>query len=168
MKPGVTAAILAGGRSSRFGGRDKQELLFEGEMLGRRVARQAIELGLPVIVVGSNPLPYVGMRLRLVGDIHRGFGPISGLHAALQEAATPWVYLLACDMPFVEKTWLERLIELAEDEGRDKKAIAAERRGNIEPFHALYARTLLPEMDELFSGPCIDRKRYSMLSLIHI
>ena len=135
-------------------------------MLGRRVARQAIELGLPVIVVGSNSLPYRGMDLRLVGDVHRGYGPLSGLHAALREAATPWVYLLACDMPFMGKAWLESLIELAEGEGRGKRAIAAERHGNIEPFHALYARSLLPELDELFEKRGLEPKRYSMTSFM--
>ncbi|MCX7026309.1 MAG: molybdenum cofactor guanylyltransferase [Spirochaetes bacterium] len=167
MRSGVTVAILAGGKSSRFGGRDKQELLFDGEMLGRRVARMALALGAPVIVAGSNPRPYTGMDLRLVGDARPGFGPLSGLHAALEAASTPWVYLMACDMPYMEETWLDRLLELAAaGEGQGVTAIAAERGGKIEPFHALYSRPLLPELDELFDGPRLDLRRYSITSFM--
>lgn len=162
----VTFAILAGGRSSRFGGRDKQELLFGGEMLGRRVARQALALGVPLIVVGSNPRPYDGMDLRLVGDKRPGFGPLSGIHAALSAATTPWIYLLACDMPFLEVAWFDCLLELASGKDGSVKALVAERQGKIEPFHALYARTLLPCLDALFDGPRLDARCYSPASLV--
>ena len=162
----ITIAILAGGRSSRFGGKDKQELIFAGEILGRRVARQALAFGYPVLVVGSNPGPYAGMDLRLVGDLRSGFGPLSGLHAALDVAATPWVYLLACDMPFMEAAWFDFLIGLAAREGKDAKAIAAERKGKIEPFHALYALGLKSALDEVFDGPPLDPKEYSLTCLI--
>jgi molybdenum cofactor guanylyltransferase len=166
LRPEVTFAVLAGGRSSRFGGNDKQELLFEGEMLGRRVARQALSFGSPLIVVGSNPRPYAGLELLLVGDKHPGFGPLSGLHAALDASSTPWIYLLACDMPFMEAAWLDCLLGLAAGEGADANAIVAERQGKIEPFHALYARSLLPRLDEFFDGPRLDPRRYSPAALI--
>ena len=167
MRSRVTIAILAGGRSSRFGGRDKQELLYEGEMLGRRVARQALALGVPVVVAGSNPRPYAGMGLNLVRDEAPGFGPISGLYTALGASTRPWVYLIACDMPLMEAAWLDSLLALAaKGEAEGVQAIAALRGEDIEPFHALYARTLLPELTSLFSGPRLDPRQYSFSSLI--
>jgi molybdopterin-guanine dinucleotide biosynthesis protein A len=167
LRSKVTVAVLAGGRSSRFRGKDKQELMFDGEMLGRRVARQALALGVPLLVVGSNPRPYDGMNLRLVGDARPGFGPLSGLHAALQAASTPWLYLTACDMPFLEDAWFDRLLDLAAArEGWGAKAIAAERQGKIEPFHALYSRDLLSDLDGIFDGPRLEQRRYSLTSLI--
>lgn len=166
MVPRISVAILAGGKSSRFGGRDKQELSFRGEMLGRRVARLALGFGVPVLVVGSNPRPYQSLGLSIVGDRRPGLGPLSGLREALEAAPGPWVYLMACDMPFVEPAWFMHLASLAGAVEAGTTAIAASGRAEPEPFHALYGTQLLPEIGGLLEDAAVEPGRRSLSGLL--
>lgn len=146
----ASIAVLAGGKSSRFEGQDKQKALFLGEPLGRRVVNQALLAGCRVVVVGQEKELYADLPVQVVPDRLIGCGPLSGLHAALRETSSPWVYLMACDMPFFSLPWFSHLLGLAEAVGSGRegpKAIAAVREGRIEPFHALYSASLASDLE---------------------
>lgn len=160
----VTIAILAGGESRRFGGVDKQGIDFKGESLGRRAARNALSAGCPVLVVGTNRLPYEGLPLRFTEDDLPGRGPLSGLHAALRAAETSWVYLVACDMPFFSLDWFDELLSRA---GQGRAPIVAARRGGfLEPFQALYARELVERIALMLTERRETPRRCSLARLI--
>ncbi len=148
----VCGALLAGGRSSRFQGADKQEAIFEGETLGRKAAANLLGAGIDVLVVGSNRAPYSGLELRFVRDLLPGFGPLSGLHAALAACERPWLYLLACDMPRSSPIWLAHLVSRVGGPGiggavSTPLAAAASFGPHIEPFHALYSKACIPLLE---------------------
>lgn len=144
-------AILAGGMGSRFGGSDKQAAPLDGIPLGRMVAMNALSLGLPVYLIGPRHDIYQDLALRFIRDLVPGFGPLSGLHAALSNAATSWVYLLACDMPCFDKQWFYHLMSLVEEPLNDGPeaflAVLAQKGSYIEPFQGLYSRRLVPELE---------------------
>ena len=160
----VTIAILAGGKSSRFGGIDKQEILLNGEKLGRIVALNALSAGGDVIVVGRNHAPYEALPVIFTEDVVAGFGPLSGLHAALAKARTDWVYLVACDMPFFDLSWLDYLLACAEGSGA--LSLTARFESHLEPFHALYSRRLIGSIDKIFGEGGEARRHFSFARLI--
>src|SRR5882762_1110797 len=100
----LTAAILAGGQATRFGGRDKSALVVEGRsILGRQLGELSMLTDDVMIVGGSQDgaraLPNDGARVlpndgarafqasvRTIHDIVPGCGPLGGLHAALTAA----------------------------------------------------------------------------------
>jgi len=145
-------AILAGGMSSRFDGSDKQTASLHGTPLGRRVALNALSLGVPVILVGPQHDIYEDLPLRFVHDLIPGFGPLSGLHAALFGASSSWVFLLACDMPYFNRDWVYYLNELAQKpvtgDSPATLAVLAQKGSYIEPFQGLYSRLLIPELEQ--------------------
>src|SRR4051812_47147740 len=108
----ITAAILAGGRATRFEGRDKGALLIEGRSILDRqldaLARVADEI---LIVGGGMTAPGV----RAVDDVAPGCGPLGGLHAALTAATGAATLLVACDMPFLSEDLLRHLVELTSE-----------------------------------------------------
>jgi molybdopterin-guanine dinucleotide biosynthesis protein A len=151
-----SAAILAGGDGRRLGGAVKELLDIEGEPAGPRLARILRERFDTVIVVTKNPGLYSGSVT--TSDIEPGFGPLSGLHAALSACADDWLWLAACDMPAFDarlvKLFLSRLGGLG-DPGRaagESPPIACVARfgAHFEPFQALYSRRLLPRLEGLF------------------
>lgn len=160
----VTIAILAGGKSSRFHGVDKQEILFNGRKLGRVAAKNALSAAFPVIVVGRNHSPYEGLPVIFTEDIHPGFGPLSGLHAALSRSESAWVYLMACDMPFFSQEWLRYLLSLSP--GTEALAIAARSGAYAEPFQALYSRDLIPRLESILAESPASPGRFSFSRLI--
>jgi molybdopterin-guanine dinucleotide biosynthesis protein A len=107
--PPCTVAILAGGRSRRFGS-DKALARLDGRtlldiVLGRFRGRFP-ELLLVVDQLDRFP---VAPDVRVVADRFTDCGPLGAVHAALEEAAHPLVACCTVDAPFVEPPLLARL-----------------------------------------------------------
>lgn len=143
-----SAAIIAGGRSRRMGF-DKQEL----QRCDRLLTYSLIEWLHPrfndVIVVTSRPSLYLGQPVTLTRDRLPSRGPLSGIHAALRVCRTPYLYVTACDMPHLSEAWLDRLRRTLDErpEGPGFAACRLEGEARMpEPFHAVYARALLPAL----------------------
>lgn len=93
----VTALVLCGGESSRFAGGDKTRADLGGlPLLTRLVA------GLPgdwqVVCVGA-PRP-VGRAVTWAREEPPGGGPVAGIAAGIAAARSPYVVLVAGDLPF--------------------------------------------------------------------
>jgi molybdopterin-guanine dinucleotide biosynthesis protein A len=160
----IALAILAGGKSKRFGGEDKQCIRFRGQPLGRVAAQNALSMGRRVFVVGNNISPYKGLDIDILPDLRPGFGPLSGLHAALSCCDADWVYLMACDTPFFEGAWFEYLAERSIR--AEELVICAKTGGHFEPFHALYSRSLIKFLDSLFDEPLMAQRSFSFRALL--
>jgi molybdopterin-guanine dinucleotide biosynthesis protein A len=134
----LSAAILAGGRATRFGGLDKGALRVEGRSIReRQLAELAMLNGdtVDVMIVGGPPVPSAAFRW--VADRVPGLGPLGGVHTALLEAAGDPVIVLACDMPYVSAPLLGHLRALA----RGFDAVVPRTKDGYHPLCAVYART---------------------------
>ena len=104
------AIVLAGGAGTRLGGVDKAELEVGGAtLLGRALA--AVRGAADTVVVG--PARDVPAGVTSVQEQPPGGGPVAAIAAALraQPAQTADIaVVLACDMPFVDATAVERLV----------------------------------------------------------
>jgi molybdopterin-guanine dinucleotide biosynthesis protein A len=101
-----TAIILAGGDSQRMGS-DKANLLLGEQTLLRRVIA-AMRQVFPHVIISVRQ-PRSEIDLPQVCDEQSGGGPLAGLAAGLGHIATPWAFVVACDMPFVEPAMVELL-----------------------------------------------------------
>lgn len=140
-----SAVILGGGKSSRMGF-DKQFLKAEKHSIlrlnGERLARIFDQL----IVVTNTPEFYRDTPFTVVSDEIPNGGPLSGIHVGLKTARSRFVYLLACDMPYVNPDYIRFLQERVRD---SSVAACVTRFGDwIEPFNAFYSRDLVPEIED--------------------
>ncbi|MCW8129193.1 MAG: molybdenum cofactor guanylyltransferase [Planctomycetota bacterium] len=108
----MTGAILAGGRSRRMEGLDKTRLRLGGVRVLERLAgllRDAC--GSCVLVAREEQLGELeALDLGDVyGDLFPERGPLGGLYTVLQETGDD-VFLLACDLPFLEAPLLEKIL----------------------------------------------------------
>jgi molybdenum cofactor guanylyltransferase len=112
-----SAAILAGGRASRFGGQDKSALVVDGQTILERQIAQLSRVTTDILVVGgSGARDRHGLtELRHIADLVPGCGPLGGLHAALTEAQGDAVFVVACDMPYVDAKFVAYLLDLTGD-----------------------------------------------------
>lgn len=111
----IEGFILAGGRSSRMG-TDKARLLLDGQTFVAHIANALDGAGIaPVRLVGNRHAMQDEMedarRLRVVPDVHVGLGALGGLHAALTASVAEWIFVVACDMPFVTPALCNFLID---------------------------------------------------------
>ena len=96
-KAKCSAAVLAGGYSSRMG-QDKAALpVGEGTMLEHMV-RKLKDLGLEDIMISGSDQTVDGARN--VPDVYPHRGPLSGIHSCLREAKGDAVLFLSVDLPF--------------------------------------------------------------------
>jgi molybdopterin-guanine dinucleotide biosynthesis protein A len=107
-----TAAILAGGRATRFGGRDKSALLVEGRSILERQIHELSHITSDILLVGGNLSARAIDGARYVADQVAGCGPLGGLHAALTDALGEATIVVACDMPFVSASLFRHLLVL--------------------------------------------------------
>jgi molybdopterin-guanine dinucleotide biosynthesis protein A len=94
----LTAAILAGGKSSRMGA-NKALITFRGTPMIDAVIGAVRPIAAEIIIVADDGAPYAPLRLAVVPDIHPDRGPLGGLHAALNASLTEDILLLSCDIP---------------------------------------------------------------------
>ena len=138
LSPRVAGVILAGGRNSRMGGRDKALLRVDGETVLARALGVLRRCFAEVIVVSNTPEKYAEFAVDVIADELRDCGPLGGLHAGLGRIAAPYAFVTACDMPFLHVEPIRFLVSRL----GDQDAIVPRWDGDIEPLHALYAARL--------------------------
>jgi molybdenum cofactor guanylyltransferase len=138
----LTVAIQAGGQSRRMG-RDKGLVLLDGRPLVRHLLDRVADLGDEILVTTNRPEDYAFLGVQLASDAAPGAGALSGLRTALRTAHGEKVLVLACDMPFVDRSLLMHLIELAPQ----ADVVIPRPAGEYEPLHAVYDKGCLPEIE---------------------
>jgi molybdopterin-guanine dinucleotide biosynthesis protein A len=108
----ITAVILAGGKATRLGGVDKRALVI-GE---RTIFERQIEVLAPCVaeILVSSPRPVPGYRT--VTDAVRDIGPLAGIAAGLAAANTPWLFVIAGDMPYLHRAFVDLVLSQADSE----------------------------------------------------
>jgi molybdenum cofactor guanylyltransferase len=140
MERSLVAGVFVGGASSRMG-RPKGLLLApEGRPLVERAVAILRGIGARVVLVGRATV-YRGLGVPVVEDEPEGIGPLGGLVALLRAAGGGTALALACDMPFVDDSLLERILDAP-----DAPIVAPRRGERWEPLCARYAaRSVLPQ-----------------------
>ncbi|MGB9804155.1 molybdenum cofactor guanylyltransferase [Desulfofundulus sp.] len=141
-----TGVVLAGGNSSRMG-TNKALIPFGREKLLDRVVARMREVFARVILISneneSGKYNYLG--LPVIGDIYPGKGPLAGIHAALSAASTPYIFVVACDMPFIDPELAVYLARQAP--GYD---VVVVRDGPyLEPLFAVYGKGCLEVIESI-------------------
>jgi len=146
---GVTAVILAGGKGNRLG--CNKALLKIGdtyllEILVSNIKAMSDRILLVVSPHDYNHLLSIHSSLfssncvSVICDSIPNQGPLLGLIEALKWSDEEWIFLVGCDMPFIEKP-LVRLIYQSRKKG--SQVLVPQLNNFLEPLHAFYHRSCL-------------------------
>jgi molybdopterin-guanine dinucleotide biosynthesis protein A len=138
----VSGVVLAGGKSNRMGF-NKAFLRFGQQHLIERIVATLKEVFAENILVTDNPELYRNLGLPVVTDIFPGYGPLSGIHAGLVYTNTPYIFVVACDMPFVTAQFI--LFLLGQAAGYE--VIVPQIKEQVEPLCAVYHKGCLPVVE---------------------
>ncbi len=147
--PARSGYILVGGKSSRFG-RDKALVEIEGRPLALDLADRVRDAAGNVTLVGP-PAKYEQLGLRVIPDSVADAGPLAGLVAALEDSASEWNLIVACDMPALHSDFLVFLFRQAETSDADI-VLPISRDGIPEPLCAVYSRRARDTLRRAFDG----------------
>jgi molybdopterin-guanine dinucleotide biosynthesis protein A len=150
--------ILAGGSSSRMG-RRKDRLVIGDESFLVRAVDTLRPLTDGVTVIGDiDSEEYRGHNLRVIADAdisgtgaNKRRGSIIGLYTALLHSRARWLVVIACDLPFVSASLVQRLAEFRT--GDFDAVVPVQPDGRLQPLCAIYRReNCLPAAEQLLTG----------------
>lgn len=139
--------VLAGGKSSRLG-QDKTRVVHEGQTLLTRTAT-LLQRHLDKVYVSCRQTIDVGGPWPVITDETERIGPAGGIITALRKFREP-IFVLACDLPFMEDGIIERLMAAREERPRHCVLTTWQLKdsGFIENLVAIYEPQALPLLEE--------------------
>jgi len=147
METEVTGILLAGGKSRRMG-KDKRHLLLEEQTLLERGLGVLHSIFQNVLVVIAQDSPPLKVDARVVRDLMPDCGSLGGLYTGLMQATTHCVFVVACDMPFLNQA------VIAQFTSRRVTAdiVMAKLANRLHPVHALYGKRCLPALEQMIQA----------------
>jgi molybdopterin-guanine dinucleotide biosynthesis protein A len=137
----LSVAILAGGKSSRFGESKAnayfgdQTLIDNSVMIGELISTDIVIIKHPQQKLEQPLVP-------AFDDIIPDCGPLGGIYTALENVKTPWVAVLPCDMPFLTPDIYEIIFS---HRSGDNPVVAVSENG-IESLVSIWPKSLSPEL----------------------
>lgn len=122
-------------------GTDKAALEIGGVTMLDRAIELLRSAGVEPVILGGEAERAAGVLW--FADDWPGAGPLGAIATALRVTESEWNLVIACDMPYLTKEWLELLISCAVPEF---DAVAPRNAKGPEPLCALYSRTAEPKL----------------------
>ena len=135
-----SGVILAGGMSKRLNGRDKAMIVIHGKRILDHIHAVFSEIFNEIILVTNTPQAYLDWNMLTVTDLFPVRSSLTGIHAGLFYASRPFVFVSACDAPFLKPELVHLLISQARP-GAD--VVMPETANGLEPMCAVYSRSCL-------------------------
>ncbi len=157
MKFDCTGVILAGGNNSRLPGKKKTFRKIGDLTILDNIYTLFSSLFKEVIIVVNDPEDFAGWDMTIVTDIIPARCALAGLHAGLFYAANPYIYVSACDTPFIHKSIIEYIVGQIEP-GYD--VVIPQTEDGFEPLSAVYSKDCLPLIEENLEKNIIMIKKF--------
>lgn len=113
------------------------------------VLNQVRDLFAEVFIVANEPDNYEDLGVDVVKDILPYRGPLGGILSGLLVAKHEYTFVIACDMPFVDKRLIREMT--AARHGNDVVVLTHDM--GVEPLLGLYSKNCIKPLEEsLFAG----------------
>jgi molybdenum cofactor guanylyltransferase len=139
MNSNVTAIILSGGKSLRFG-EDKALLKLKNISIIESIYSLLNKIFNEIIIISNEESKYKFLTDKIYNDVFPGFGPLSGIHSGLVNSKTKKNFIISCDMPMIS----EELVEFLISQNSDSDIFIPTSNSNYHTLCAVYKKSCLP------------------------
>lgn len=136
-----SGVILAGGRNQRFEGKNKSFLRIGGRRIIDRIYEVFAAVFAEIIIVTNDPGAYLEFDATIVSDVFSVRSSLTGIHSGLFYAANPFIFVAACDIPFLQERLVRLVLEHVE---ANAGVVIPQTEAGLEPLCAVYAKSCLP------------------------
>lgn len=142
----ISAIILAGGESKRFG--ENKALLKLGNKSIIEHICDVLLFHFDEILINSNNLSdFEFLNLKVVKDIYKNHRPLSGVHAELVNSRAEKIFFISCDLPCIDLQSIDYLINNSFDSEITLPAI-----NNYQLYVCgVYSKSVIPEIETLIN-----------------
>ena len=152
-----------GGKNSRMGGYIKGHLEIDDVTFLERIISaledfNTIYLSVSKVFSSEEIKKYEEMGLTVIVDLYDDIGPMGGIYSSLKKCKEDYLFVTACDMPFIDKNLINKL-QLNIKKNID--AVLFSKNKLLYPLGAIYSKNMISYMEEL-----INNKEYKLLNLI--
>jgi len=146
----IIGVVLAGGRATRMGGKDKGLQQLNNRPLWRHVAdRLAGQVSALAISANRHIDIYQQSGYPVYQDNLADYpGPLAGMLSVMQQSPAEWFLFCSCDTPFIPSCLVERLVQ----QRGDAPVVWAHDGERDHPTIALINRSLVPDLKEYLAA----------------
>lgn len=146
----IIGVVLAGGRATRMGGKDKGLQLLNDKPLWRHVAdRLASQVSALAISANRHIDIYRQSGYPVYQDNLADYpGPLAGMLSVMQQSQAEWFLFCSCDTPFIPSCLVERLVQQC----GDAPVVWAHDGERDHPTIALINRSLAPDLQDYLAA----------------
>jgi molybdopterin-guanine dinucleotide biosynthesis protein A len=101
-----------------------------------------------ILVVIAQDSPPLKIDARVVRDLVPDCGSLGGIYTGLTQATTPYIFAVACDMPFLNQAVIAQFTDRRDTADIVMARLAA----RLHPMHALYSKKCLPAMEQMIAA----------------
>ncbi len=146
MSISVSAYILAGGMSRRFG-EDKALYDYQGKPLIQHVLDHLAPCFSSIHIITKDPRAFASLGYPVIRDLMEQQTPLVGLLTGLQESDTAWNFFTACDLPFLTGQVSTNLLETVPSGGdSDLRAVIPVTKRGMQPLVGCYHKDLVSSL----------------------
>ena len=145
--------ILAGGRSTRFGGGYKTLYQFNNQSLLDRILKNFELLDIEIALnVNSNEKEFKNTGLNLIKDEIKNFqGPLAGIYSSIKwiiknKKGIEWIFTIPSDTPFLHSNILKKFFKTKFLQ--NTKIILAKNSNKIHPVIGIWHISILKSLEE--------------------
>lgn len=159
MRIEASAVILSGGKNTRMNGNTKAFLTIDSERFIDKIINNLCDF--QEIIISCNNFKLYSeyeKSYKLIKDEFKDIGPIGGIYSALKEIGTDRAFIVAADMPFINKSLIRDMINI--DFKGDVLVPIVDNKE--QPLFAVYKKSCIPKIKSQ-----IDARNYKLKSIIN-
>ena len=154
----IGALILMGGKNSRMNGNVKGLLKIKNSTFLEKI-QETLNLSINDKFSKEQKQNFENMGFKIIEDIYKEIGPLGGIYSSLLNCKEEYLFITACDMPFITKNSIEVLCNKV-DKNTDG-VVFYDKNNKLYPLGAIYSKNVLPIIEEM-----IEKKYYKLSYLI--
>lgn len=139
--PNLATLILMGGQNKRMNGEHKAFLSLHEKTFLEHIIENLNPYA-PIYLSVNSKVLYEHLDYPLIEDKYKEIGPIGGIYTALSSISESYVFITACDMPFVNGALITFLYEQLDSD--TSCVVMSDKDGRFYPLGGIYHKSMLP------------------------
>jgi len=148
----IACSILAGGKCSRMGGKNKAFLRIDNSNFCELTIDVLEKIFDEIIIVTNTPdeFDHLKQKCIIITDLIENIGPLGGIYSALSYTSKESVFFFPCDMPYLNNELISKQISIFNE--TDCDAVVPRVGKWMEPLHSIFKKNVNSKLNSFINS----------------